>query len=142
MTVHQTAAHSRFGRLAALESACLHGAISFRCLVPLGRSVAVGPPLLTLPGNQRSCTIVDGIRSVRSLARNVAGFTLLIAGSLMLALPGPGWVTIALGLALLAPDFAWARRALDRLKDVGAKGAEVSRGWLQRWRRKSGTGND
>jgi len=79
---------------------------------------------------------------VKSLARNIAGFTLLVAGSLMLALPGPGWVTIALGLALLAPDFAWARRALDRIKEAGEKGAEMSRGWLQRWRRRSGARND
>ena len=42
---------------------------------------------------------------------------LLIAGIAMLALPGPGWVTIFGGLALLATEFAWARRLLDRLKD-------------------------
>jgi len=31
-------------------------------------------------------------------------------------LPGPGWVTIALGLGLLAGEYVWARRLLDRLK--------------------------
>lgn len=71
----------------------------------------------------------------RSLVRNVAGFTLLVAGTLMIVLPGPGWVTIALGLALLAPDFAWARRALDHVKRAGTKSAEVSRHHLKRWRR-------
>ena len=47
-----------------------------------------------------------------------------MAGIAMLALPGPGWLTIAAGLAILATEFVWARRALDQLKD-GA-------GWLGR----------
>jgi uncharacterized protein (TIGR02611 family) len=72
---------------------------------------------------------------VRSLARNLAGFALLIAGAAMIVLPGPGWVTIALGLALLAPDFPWARAALERVKRAGAKSADVSRTHFKRWRR-------
>lgn len=55
-------------------------------------------------------------RAAKRLARMVAGFLLLLAGLAMLVLPGPGWITVALGLALLAPDFPWARRLLDRLK--------------------------
>ncbi len=34
----------------------------------------------------------------------------------MLVLPGPGIVAIGVGLALLAGEFAWARRLLDWLK--------------------------
>jgi uncharacterized protein (TIGR02611 family) len=44
------------------------------------------------------------------------GFALLGAGILMLVLPGPGWVTIALGLAVLAKEYAWARWLLARLR--------------------------
>jgi uncharacterized protein (TIGR02611 family) len=58
------------------------------------------------------------------IARTVAGGVLLIAGIAMLALPGPGWLTIAAGLAILATEFVWARRLLDQLKE-GA-------GWLGR----------
>lgn len=47
------------------------------------------------------------------LARISAGFGLLFAGVLMLALPGPGILTIAGGLALLATELSWARRLLD-----------------------------
>jgi hypothetical protein len=47
----------------------------------------------------------------------VGGFTLLVAGVAMLALPGPGWLSIAAGLALLAEDYPWARRYLDRIND-------------------------
>jgi putative transmembrane protein PGPGW len=44
------------------------------------------------------------------------GFTLLALGILMLALPGPGLLTILLGLGILAAEYVWARRLLDRLK--------------------------
>jgi len=71
--------------------------------------------------------------SVKKIARIVAGFALLVAGAAMIVLPGPGWVTIAFGLALLAPDFPWARNALERLKSAGNKGIELSRGWIAHW---------
>lgn len=73
---------------------------------------------------------------VKRIARIVAGFALLLAGAAMLVLPGPGWVTIALGLALLAKDFKWARRALDQIKDTGHKSAELSREWWARVRQR------
>jgi uncharacterized protein (TIGR02611 family) len=49
------------------------------------------------------------------LAKIVGGFGLLIAGTVMLVFPGPGWLTIVAGLSLLAAEFPWARRALDWL---------------------------
>lgn len=47
------------------------------------------------------------------------GFTLLILGIAMLVLPGPGLITIALALGILAAEYVWARRLLDRLKQQG-----------------------
>ena len=34
----------------------------------------------------------------------------------MLVLPGPGWLEIGIGLAVLARDVAWAERALERVR--------------------------
>jgi hypothetical protein len=58
----------------------------------------------------------------------VIGVTILTGGVAMLVLPGPGWVTIFAGLALLATEFAWARWILkharerfEQLKDVAVK---------------------
>jgi len=59
-------------------------------------------------------------RVVRAL-RVAGGFALLIAGVAMLALPGPGWITIAAGLALLSTEFEWARRWLEKLKSAGRR---------------------
>lgn len=81
---------------------------------------------------------LSSMQQVKRIARVIGGFALLLAGAAMLVLPGPGWVVIALGLALLARDFAWARRALDRIKETGSKGAEMSRAWWTRVRERFG----
>jgi uncharacterized protein (TIGR02611 family) len=78
---------------------------------------------------------------VKRVARATAGFVLLLAGIAMLALPGPGWVTIAVGLALLSRDCPWAERALHRLRDTGRKLLAVSRDWLHRMRGSSDAGS-
>jgi uncharacterized protein (TIGR02611 family) len=64
--------------------------------------------------------------------RVVVGFTLLIVGVALLVLPGPGWVTIFLGLALLAAEFAWARRLLDRLKAAANNVKRTAQSVVQR----------
>ncbi len=51
----------------------------------------------------------------------IAGFALLLSGIVMLAAPGPGWLTIAAGLALLAAEYPWARRALDTVKSTAVR---------------------
>ena len=51
------------------------------------------------------------------VARIAAGLGLVLLGLFLLVLPGPGILTIAGGLAILAIDFVWARRVLDWMKD-------------------------
>jgi uncharacterized protein (TIGR02611 family) len=58
---------------------------------------------------------------VRRAFRIVFGFTLLLVGVIMLVTPGPGWVTIFLGLSLLAAEFVWARRLMNRIKHEGGR---------------------
>lgn len=47
------------------------------------------------------------------VAVGVVGALVVVVGVALLALPGPGWVIIFGGLAILASEFAWARRLLD-----------------------------
>jgi uncharacterized protein (TIGR02611 family) len=47
----------------------------------------------------------------------VLGGAITLAGVGMLALPGPGWAAIFLGLAVLASEYVWARRLLRYTKD-------------------------
>lgn len=60
--------------------------------------------------------ILRTVEQVRRLSRVVGGFTLLVIGVVMLVTPGPGWLVILLGLGLLAAEFVWARRLMDRIK--------------------------
>jgi uncharacterized protein (TIGR02611 family) len=52
-------------------------------------------------------------RAVR-IVMIVAGFTIFLGGVVMLVTPGPAFVLIPIGLALLSLEFAWAERALER----------------------------
>lgn len=44
------------------------------------------------------------------------GVVVLTAGLLMLALPGPGWLTILAGLVLLSEDVPFARRLVGKVR--------------------------
>ncbi len=54
----------------------------------------------------------------------VLGGFLLLAGLALLVLPGPGFVLVAAGLALLATRFEWARKPLDYAKDKAQQGVD------------------
>ena len=47
------------------------------------------------------------------LARITGGFTVLLLGLIAIPLPGPGWLIVGVGLAILARDFVWAERMLN-----------------------------
>jgi uncharacterized protein (TIGR02611 family) len=48
------------------------------------------------------------------IAFAAAGSAVLLLGIVMLVTPGPAFVLIPAGLAMLALEFAWAERALER----------------------------
>ncbi len=52
----------------------------------------------------------------RSVA-TALGAGIVIAGIVLLPLPGPGWAIIFLGLAVLATEYAWAHRLLTATRD-------------------------
>ncbi|HSC45700.1 MAG TPA: PGPGW domain-containing protein [Candidatus Acidoferrum sp.] len=61
------------------------------------------------------------VEQVWRIFRVLAGFTLLLAGIVMIVTPGPGWLTILFGLGLLAAEFVWARRLMERIKREGGR---------------------
>ncbi len=44
----------------------------------------------------------------------ITGFIVIAGGVAMIALPGPAFIVIPLGLAMLSFEFSWAQRALDK----------------------------
>jgi len=65
--------------------------------------------------------ILRTVEQVRRVFLVVAGFTLLLAGVVMLVTPGPGMLAIFLGLGLLAAEFVWARRLMERIRREGGR---------------------
>ncbi len=61
---------------------------------------------------------------MKTVAIAVVGGLLTLAGIGLLVLPGPGFVLVAGGLAVLATRFAWARKPLDYAKDKAQEGVE------------------
>jgi uncharacterized protein (TIGR02611 family) len=64
----------------------------------------------------------------------VVGSLILIAGVVMLVTPGPAFVLIPIGLAMLALEFAWAERLLERALLQAEKAREKAAGTTPRQR--------
>jgi uncharacterized protein (TIGR02611 family) len=62
---------------------------------------------------------LDRIRSTPAgrltlkIAVGTVGAVLVVAGLIMVPFPGPGWLVVFAGLAVLATEFHWANRLLD-----------------------------
>lgn len=55
-------------------------------------------------------------RQTRRVVIGVVGVSVLIIGVIMIIAPGPAFVVIPAGLAILALEFVWARRMLRMIK--------------------------
>lgn len=71
-------------------------------------------------------------RSGKRVGVSIAGFVLVAAGLAMLVFPGPGLLVIVLGLAVLATEYVWARRALQFAKDQASRAKTKARGVFRR----------
>ena len=65
--------------------------------------------------------------ALRRLLVLICGISIVIVGIVMIVTPGPAIVVIPAGIALLATEFLWARRLLDRLKKTIASRTESIR---------------
>jgi uncharacterized protein (TIGR02611 family) len=68
------------------------------------------------------------VRHARRLVVLVIGLTVLAIGIAMIVLPGPAFIVIPIGLAILGTEFVWARRLLQHLKDTGSGLVNRARG--------------
>ena len=52
-------------------------------------------------------------RRAKRIGTAIVGGIVLLVGIIMIPYPGPGWLTVFAGLAILATEFDWAQRVLD-----------------------------
>jgi len=64
---------------------------------------------------------MDPFKETYKLAKRISitvvGATVLVIGIVMIVTPGPAFVLIPVGLAILGLEFAWARLWLKRLRE-------------------------
>src|ERR1041385_176514 len=58
------------------------------------------------------------MKQIKRILVMVVGGTVLAIGVALIVLPGPAFIVIPLGLAILAMEFAWARRWLRSARAV------------------------
>jgi uncharacterized protein (TIGR02611 family) len=67
------------------------------------------------------------VRVLRKSAVAIIGFSVVIIGVALLVLPGPGILVILAGLAILAAEFEWAGRHLERARTIHKKVIEKAK---------------
>lgn len=66
-------------------------------------------------------------RSAKRIAVSVVGGALVLAGLAMLVLPGPGFLVVVLGFAVLGTEYVWAALALEHTKRVAEKAGQLAK---------------
>src|SRR5882724_7245975 len=61
---------------------------------------------------------LDNVKIIKRVIVSVVGATVLLIGVALLVLPGPAFVVIPVGLAILATKYAWARRWLRKARRI------------------------
>ena len=67
----------------------------------------------------------------------ITGGTVLLVGIAMIVLPGPALIVIPAGLAILATEFLWARRALKKCQNIAIQTKNQASHWWRFRRDKS-----
>jgi tellurite resistance protein TerC len=65
--------------------------------------------------------MMQALRRVRRIVTAIVGTTVVLIGIALLVLPGPAFLVIPLGLGILATEFVWARRVLQKVKEKLAR---------------------
>ncbi len=70
---------------------------------------------------------VGNIKMVKRVIVSIIGATVLLIGIALLVLPGPAFIVIRVGLAILATEYAWARRWLKKARQIAIDARQVAR---------------
>ncbi len=66
--------------------------------------------------------------TVRRIVVAILGTSVLLVGIVMIVAPGPAFVVIPLGLAILAAEFGWARNWLKKFREMISRRNSKRRG--------------
>ncbi len=69
---------------------------------------------------------IGNIKVVKRVIVSIIGATVLLIGIALLVLPGPAFLVIPIGLAILATEYAWARRWLKKARQIAIDARQVA----------------
>ena len=55
---------------------------------------------------------------IKRIIVSVVGFTVLIIGIVLIVFPGPAFIVIPVGLAILGIEYDWAKNLFEKVKNV------------------------
>ena len=67
------------------------------------------------------------LRVAKRIVVAVIGGTVTLIGVALIVLPGPAIVVIPIGLSILASQFVWARRYLEKARRIATRGTSKTR---------------
>lgn len=62
------------------------------------------------------CKILMTLKHVKRVIVIIIGFTILGIGIILIVFPDPAFIVIPIGLSILATEFVWAKKLLDKVK--------------------------
>ncbi len=65
--------------------------------------------------------MIQTLKKIKKIIILIVGSTVLAIGVFLIVLPGPAFIVIPMGLGILATEFVWARKLLDKVKDKFSK---------------------
>ncbi len=74
------------------------------------------------------------LHSLRRFGVSVLGVAVIVAGVILMPLPGPGMLVVLAGLGILATEFHWARRLLVWIRHHAQDAWAAAKDRLRRWR--------
>src|SRR3954463_13492560 len=67
------------------------------------------------------------LRNSKRIAITIAGGLIVLIGLILLVLPGPGILVVAIGFAILGTEYAWASAALDKTKKTAESAGRAAK---------------
>lgn len=64
---------------------------------------------------------IPDLRLAKRIVVAVIGGTVTLFGIALIVLPGPAVIVIPIGLSILATEFVWAKRWLDKARKISAR---------------------
>jgi ribosome-associated translation inhibitor RaiA len=117
--IHAEARDHTLGAAWLKVNAALRKQIQQRKAKQLARSKSMGQqPMFTAPWLRGGVPKLISLKTIKRVVTVVVGGTVLLFGVALLVLPGPAFIVIPLGLAILAAEFTWARRWLRKARDL------------------------